>query len=108
MLDLVSMPRRGAGLSNVATIAGEMIEEDALDLQALAVVAEQYPAAVVQRTGFLLEHVAGIVDVDVSLDALHAVAERRATRVRLRPSGPVGPLDERWNVVVNTPIEPDL
>lgn len=108
LLDLVSMPRRGAGLSNVATIAGEMLEEDALDLSALAVVAEQYPAAVVQRTGFLLEHVADIVDVDVSLDALHAVAERRATRVRLRPSGPAGPLDERWNVVVNSEIEPDL
>lgn len=47
LLDLVSMPHRGAGLSNVATIAGEMLQEDALDLHALAVVAEQYPAAVV-------------------------------------------------------------
>lgn len=108
LLDLVSMPRRGAGLSNVATIAGEMLEEEALDLQALAVVAEQYPAAVVQRTGFLLEHVAEIVDVEVDFDDLHAVALHRTTRTRLRPSGPTGPLDERWNVIVNTPIEPDL
>ena len=102
------MPRRGAGLSNVATIAGEMLEEDALDLAELAVVAEQYPAAVVQRTGFLLEHVAGIVDVEVDLVGLRAVALQRITRTRLRPSGPAGPLDERWNVIVNTQIEPDL
>ena len=108
LLDLVSMPRRGAGLSNVATIAGEMLEEDALDLAELAVVAEQYPAAVVQRTGFLLEHVAGIVDVEVDLVGLRAVALQRITRTRLRPSGPAGPLDERWNVIVNTQIEPDL
>ena len=108
LLDLVSMPRRGAGLSNVATIAGEMLEEDALDLAELAVVAEQYPAAVVQRTGFLLEHVAGIVDVEVDLVGLRAVALQRITRTRLRPSGPAGPLGERWNVIVNTQIAPDL
>lgn len=45
LLDLVSMPRRGGGLSNVVTIAGEMLEEGVLDSQALAVVAEQYPGA---------------------------------------------------------------
>lgn len=108
LLDLVSIPLRGGGLSNVATIAGEMLEEGALDVQALAEVAEQYPAAVVQRTGFLLEHVAGIVDVEVALEDLHTVALQRTTRTRLRPSGPTGPLDERWNVIVNTQIEPDL
>ncbi|MEO6629541.1 MAG: hypothetical protein ABIP03_13365 [Aquihabitans sp.] len=79
-----------------------------VDLKALAVVAEQYPAAVVQRTGFLLEYVAEFVDVDVDLGDLHAVALQRGSRTRLRPSGPTGPLDERWNVIVNTPIEPDL
>ena len=108
LLDLVSMPRRGGGLSNVATIAGEMLDENALDLAALAAVVEQYPAAVVQRTGFLLDRVARVVDVEVDLDALHDVASRRLSRVRLRPSGPTGPLDDRWSILVNTPIEPDL
>ncbi len=108
LLDLVSMPRRGGGLSNVATIAGEMLEEGALDTQALASVAEQYSGTVVQRAGWLLEKVASIVDVEVSLDALQTVAERRASSARLLPSGPTGPVDERWNVIVNTEIEPDL
>lgn len=107
LLDLVSMPRRGGGLSNVATIAGEMLEEGGLDMQSLAAVAEQYPSAVVQRTGWLLERVADIVDAEVALDGLHAVAQRR-TASRLLPSGTVGSLDERWNVIVNTEIEPDL
>ena len=92
----------------MATIAGEMLDENALDLAALAAVVEQYPAAVVQRTGFLLDRVARVVDVEVDLDALHDVASRRLSRVRLRPSGPTGPLDDRWSILVNTPIEPDL
>lgn len=108
LLDLVSMPRRGGGLSNVATIAGEMLEEGALDTQALASIAEQYPGAVVQRAGWLLEQVAGAVGVEVSLSALQTVAERRASPARLLPSGPTGRPDERWNVIVNTAIEPDL
>lgn len=29
-------------------------------------------------------------------------------RRRVAGSGPAGPLDQRWNIVVNTEIEPDL
>ena len=108
LLDLVSMPEHGGGLSNVATIAGEMLDEGALDEHALASVAEQYPGAVVQRTGWLLERVAEVVGVDVALDNLRTVAQRRTSPSRLLPSGTTGPLDERWNVIVNTEIEPDL
>jgi predicted transcriptional regulator of viral defense system len=108
LLDLVSMPRRGGGLDNVATITGEMLEEAALDVHALTEIADRYPAAVVQRTGYLIEHVAEIVGVAVDLDAFRAAALRRTSRVRQRPSGPTGKLDERWNVMVNADIEPDL
>lgn len=108
LLDLVSMPERGGGLSNVATIAGEMLEEGGLDGGALAEVAKQYPGAVVQRTGWLLEQAAEAVDVEVALDDLREVARRRPTPSLLLPSGPSGPVDDRWNVIVNTEIEPDL
>ena len=108
LLDLVSMPERGGGLSNVATIAGEMLEEDALDAGALAGVAEAYPAAVAQRTGWLLEHVGDAVGAVPALDKLQAVARRRATPSLLLARGPRGIADDRWNVIVNTEIEPDL
>jgi predicted transcriptional regulator of viral defense system len=68
----------------------------------------QYPGAVVQRTGWLLERAAGAVGVDVALDDLRAVAQQRTTPSLLLPSGPTGPVDERWNVIVNLEIEPDL
>lgn len=108
LLDLVSMPERGGGLSNVATIAGEMLEEDAIDVGALASVAQAYPGAVAQRTGWLLEHVGDALDAVPVLDELQAVARRRATPSLLLASGPRGTVDDRWNVIVNTEIEPDL
>ena len=108
LLDLVSMPQRGGGLSNVATIAGEMLEEDALNFRVLAEVAEAYPIAVAQRTGWLLEHVGDAVGTVPVLDELQEVARRRATPSLLLASGPLGTVDDRWNVIVNTEIEPDL
>lgn len=108
LLDLVSMPDRGGGLSNVATIAGEMLEEGGLDASALAEAAEPYPGAVVQRTGWLLDRAGEAVGVAPALDELNAVARRRATPSLLLASGPRGIVDDRWNVIVNAEIEPDL
>jgi len=108
-LDLVLMPRRGGGLSNVATILGEMVRDAALDPGKLAELATRYPIAVAQRTGWLLEFVANEVGQSVNLVQLLKVANSRTTPALLETSGPRrGPLDERWNVIVNGSIEPDL
>lgn len=108
-LDLVSMPRRAGGLSNVATVLGEMLQEGALDSQQLADLAAHYPVAVAQRTGWLLDFVGNEVAVALELEPLLSVARTRSTPTPLASYAPLrGPLDERWNVVINAPIEPDL
>lgn len=108
-LDLVLMPRRSGGLSNVATILGEMVQDTALDPGRLAEVAATYPVAVAQRTGWLLEFVANEVGQPVDVEALLQVAGSRTTPTTLESHGPRrGPLDERWNVIINGPVEPDL
>jgi len=108
LLDLVSMPQRSGGLSNVATVAGELLDDDAIDLAALASAAEGYPAAIAQRTGWLLDWLAGELGSIVQLDDLHQVASQRAAPTPMLPGVSGGVLDDRWNVLVNTVIEPDL
>lgn len=108
-LDLVSMPRRAGGLSNVATVVGEMLQEDALDPMRLASLAADYPTAVAQRTGWLIEFVGNEVNVELDLKPLLNVAQARSTPTPLASHGPHrGPVDDRWNVMVNAAIESDL
>jgi predicted transcriptional regulator of viral defense system len=108
-LDLVSLPRRSGGLSNVATILGEMIQNDALDPVKVADLAARYPGAVAQRTGWLLEQVAPQVGRSPDLERLRTIATARTTPAPLAAYGPHrGAIDERWNVIVNSPVEPDL
>ena len=108
-LDLVSRPLDSGGLSNVATILAEMVQDQALDLEALADLATAYPAAVAQRTGWLVELVAGEVGAVIELGPLARVAAMRSTPAPLEAHGPRrGHLDERWSVIVNGPVEPDL
>jgi len=108
-LDLVLMPQHGGGLSNVATILEEMVRDVALNPVKLAELAGGYPIAIAQRTGWLLEFVANEVGQSVNLARLLKVANSRITPALLETHGlRRGPLDERWNVIVNGSIESDL
>lgn len=101
VLDLVSFPRASGALFNVATIIGEMLAEDALDVGRLAEVAAGYPASVVQRTGWLLDYMAGQVEVAVDTEPLLPLASSRPTPTPLDPGyGRSGTLNRRWNVIV--------
>lgn len=107
-LDLVAVPEHGGGISNVATVIGELLENGTVDVSELARVSEGYPLAVRQRTGWMLEHVAGLLARAIDLSALEATVAG-AERTPLLPSaGRTGTADPRWNVVVNTDVEPDL
>lgn len=107
-LDLVTSPGHGAGLSNVATVISEFLENDTVDVSALVEVSEEYPVAVRQRTGWMLDHVAGLLDRAIDLSSLE-VSVAGAERTPLLPSaGRSGPADPRWNVIINTDVEPDL
>ena len=110
IFDMVSMPLRCGGLSNVATLLIEIIEEGAVQADVIASVASFYPGSVRRRVGWMIEALARRVGVEVRLDALDAVASVDSSRVvLLDPSKPPsGALDGRWGVRVNVELEPDL
>ena len=109
VLDLVGSPANGGGLSNVATVLGGLLGDGLLDLARLAELAKDYPTAVSQRAGWLLERVAADIEAEVDLAPLDAIAHARLKPTRLAASGPhTGPFSERWNIVVNADVEPDL
>ncbi|HEX7096456.1 MAG TPA: type IV toxin-antitoxin system AbiEi family antitoxin [Acidimicrobiales bacterium] len=108
VLDLVEAPSSGAGLGNVATVIGDLLKEGAIDPGALAAIAESYPTAVAQRTGYLVERMADEVGASIQLDRLEQLVAD-ATYTVLDPQRPrEGEHDRRWRVIVNTDIEHDL
>ncbi len=104
-LDLASRPLDSGGLSNVATVLIELYEERNVDEASLVDASRLYPSASVRRTGYLLERFA-----DVRLESLH-----RYTRPDAHEPAPLdasgarrGHIDQRWNLRLNTELEPDL
>lgn len=108
VLDLVEAPSSGAGLGNVATVIGDLLLEGAIDPDALAEAAADYPSAVAQRTGYLVDRMADDVASSIELDPLEELVAD-ATYTVLDPQRPrEGEHDRRWRVIVNTDIEHDL
>lgn len=107
-LDLVAAPEHGGGISNVATVIGELLDVDTLDVSALVRVSEGYPLTVRQRTGWMLEHVAGLLDRAIHLSSLEASIAGAERTPLLPAAGRSGRPDPRWNVIANTDVEPDL
>lgn len=101
VLDLVSFPDESGALFNVATAIGEMLTEGAVDVGRLAEAAAGYPASIAQRTGWLLDYMAGRVEVEVDTEPLLPLASSRTTPTPLDPGyGRSGTIDHRWNVIV--------
>ena len=110
VLDLVESPRLGAGLSNVATVIGDFLLDEHVDLDQLAVDARGFSVAVSQRAGYLIDFMASELGVGADTSALHKRAvEAGPSAQRLRPDLPGrSHIDDRWRVDVNTEIEHDL
>ena len=108
VLDLVETPNVGAGLSNVATVIGDLLVEGRLDAAVLAEVARMYATTVAQRAGHLIESLAGEVGVAIDLDEL----AQFVTNCNYTPLPPSRPAthhrDRRWRVQINTTVEHDL
>ena len=108
VLDLVEAPTVGAGLSNVATVIGDLLVEGHLDSAVLAEVAETYPTTAAQRAGHLIESMAREVGVGIKLEELAQLV----TYSNYTPLSPGKPAtrgrDKRWKVQINTTIEHDL
>ncbi len=111
VFDLVGFPRAGGGISNVATVIGDLLVEGLLNPERLVAAARQHPVAVVQRTGHLIEFMAREVDTTIDLDPLAALVAR-AEFTSLDPARPPAPAGgsrrDRWRVRPNTQVEHDL
>lgn len=111
VLDLADSPGRGGGVSNIATVIGDLLLSSSLDIESLPVVAAAFPAAAVQRAGYLLEYMAAETGVETSVtDALDELALMSSRDwASLVPGGPRdGARDQRWRIVVNAAVEHDL
>jgi predicted transcriptional regulator of viral defense system len=104
-LDLVARPSAAGGLNNVATVLYELADEGLLTASGWSASAPWYPTAVLRRTGWLLDHVGAAAGQDGLLD----VAGKPGPRVYLEPAvAHRGSAANRWNLVVNIDVEPDL
>jgi predicted transcriptional regulator of viral defense system len=92
----------------VATVIGDLLQEEAIDGDALADAAADYPSAVAQRTGYLVEHMAAEVGVSILLERLAQNLAGAGYTVLDPPRPRDGGHDRRWQVIVNTDIEHDL
>lgn len=107
-LDLASRPIEGGGLSNVATVVAELVEETSLSAEEVIACAAAFPKASLRRLGWLLDLVGASVDrgllaahvAESPLERAHVLLDSRGERR--------GPGDNRWGVVVNADVEPDL
>lgn len=103
LVDLVVHVDEAGGLSNVATV---VVEIGVIDVPALARLARVRPRSVARRLGWLLDR----FRTDLELEPLREIAvadgEHPTRLVRGLPAR--GPIDDRWNLQVNSDVEPDL
>lgn len=104
-IELVGYSEHSGFLDNIATVLAELAES--IDGDALVSEAKRAPTAWVQRLGYLLM----LVERDALADRLDDVlAERKLFTVALAPWLEIEgrPRDSRWQVAINTDVEPDL
>lgn len=112
--DLVSHPQDSGSLFNVATIIGELVQDEKLEAVKLVDLAPRYPLAVVRRLGWLLDRDAEFVDTEALAEPLHDFVRSRAVEGRragdlLVAGGPRrGVTNRKWGLVENADVEPDL
>lgn len=103
-LELVGYPNHAGGLSNVATIVGELAES--LDAGKLLEVARQSPISWSQRLGYILELV-GREELAKALDPF--VQEQAKSFAPLRRAAAIASAKRsaKWKLIVNAEVEPD-
>lgn len=103
--DLVGYPKHSGGLSNVATVLTELAPE--LDRKDLLASARKNPTGWSQRLGYLLE----LVGEDELSGALENFVESRAKSyipLRRSVSQAGAERNQKWKVIINEEVEPDL
>jgi predicted transcriptional regulator of viral defense system len=103
LVDLVVHPDDAGGLNNVATVAVEIGE---IDVQLLARLAGVRSRSVARRLGWLLDRYRPDLDTGALREVAQADSGYPTRLVRALPAR--GPVDRRWNLQVNSDVEPDL
>ena len=104
-LELVGYPGSSGGLDNVATVLWELAEEMSGDR--LLEVVRLSPVSWAQRLGFLLE----LVEQRELAEAILPFVETKAqsfTPLRRASSIAGGSRSQKWKVIINVDVEPDL
>jgi predicted transcriptional regulator of viral defense system len=104
-LDLIGYVRHCAGLDNVATVLSELVEK--IDIKRLIEVAGHSPVAWVQRFGYLLDLLEEHNKADLVAGYLNA---KNPMPTPLMPGVSIkgAKKNSRWQIFVNTEVEPDL
>jgi len=103
--DLVGYPGHAGGLSNIATVLSELVEN--MDVEKLLAETERSPLPWTQRLGYLLERVDA---TDLAAPLHDRVAARAKEYVPLRPRKSIASAsrDSRWRLFVNEEVDADL
>jgi len=104
-LELVGYPKHSGGLSNVATVLGELAES--MTAQLLVDAAERSPISWAQRLGYLLETL-GRGPMAAALLPLVQARARSDTPLRRAKGVAGGRWNSQWKLIINTDVEPDL
>lgn len=107
LFDLVASPHDAGGLSNVATICGDLLSDGSIDQLTLAVIAKLMPQTIVQRLGFLIDYMAEVLGIEVDTEPLRSAMGTVRYR-ELAPGAGDGERNERWRIIINAEIEHDL
>ena len=103
-LELLGYPKHAGGLSNVATIIGELAE--GLDAGKLLAVSRLSPISWSQRLGYILELV-GHEDLATALEPFVREQARSYTPLRRAAAMTKAKRSARWKLIVNAEVEPD-
>lgn len=105
-LDMIGYVRHCAGLDNVATVLAELAEK--IDIKRLLEAASLSPVAWVQRLGYLFDLLEEHDKADAIAAFLQTIHPIMPTPLMPGTSIKGAKKNSRWQIFVNTEVEPDL
>lgn len=108
VLDLVQYQHRIGGINRVATVLAEMAESDRLEVPDEELISTA-KGSVLQRLGVILDSL-GLDEASGMLYKRSKSQFPKFQRTFLNPSKPKDDagINKKWNVIINTKIEPDI
>lgn len=109
IVDLVRFPKKSGGLSNVATVISELIEGTSINKFKKIIVKENTPTTALQRLGYIFDVI--LEEKKFAKLIEEELKNRRAQVVPLSVSNGENTkdcrIDTKWNLRINTKVEPD-